>query len=260
MTQQRPTLNLRSRGSGAKGEADGNGTGPRLGDREGVSSVGLRRLLRRLGRPVPLAGIALVLVALVGYWAVYSATTSRTLVLVPTRDLPAGATVRVADVRTAELAGDGAVLDRVVPERQLGGVVGRRLASPVAAGVPLPRAALAARARTTSAFTLAVPVVRAVGGAVQPGDRVTVLATFDAGGGQARTRVVARNLQVQAVGPGGGSLGRGEDTIPVTVALPDPSRASTLALANDSATISLLLDGTRGAAEPIPPADGDEGG
>jgi Flp pilus assembly protein CpaB len=251
-----PTFKLRSGGREVRPQPPtGNGDVPRLRPREtSTGSVKPARAARRLARPVPLAGIALVLVALVGYWSVYSATTSRTLVLVPTRNLPAGAVLGAGDIRTAELAGDGTVMDSVVAERRAGRVVGRRLAAPVSAGVPLPRAALSAPARSASAFTLAVPAVRAVGGSVQPGDRVTVLATFGAGSGAARTRVVARGLEVLASGSDGGSLERDGATIPVTVALPDPSGVSELALANDDATISLLLDGERGATDPIPPA------
>jgi Flp pilus assembly protein CpaB len=242
---------LRSAGTDASATREAPRLRPRpVGDTEAPSS---RRVARRLFRPLPLAGIALVLLALVGYWSVYSATTSRTLVLVPTRDLPAGATLRATDLRTAELAGDDAVVGSAVPERGLHGVIGRRLAAAVAADVPLPRSALAAPARRASAFTLAVPQIRAVGGSIQPGDRVAVLATFGAGSGGARTRVIARALQVLAVGQSG-SLDRGEATIPITVALPDPSVVSELALANDGATISLLLEGSRGATDPIPPA------
>ena len=215
-------------------------------------------MVRRVVRPLPLAGLALVLIALIGYWSVYSATTSRTLVLVPTRDLPAGAVLRASDIRAAELAGDDAVVGSAVEERGLHGVIGRRLAAPVAADVPLPRSALAAPTRSASAFTLAVPAIRAVGGSIQPGDRVAVLATFGAGSGGARTRVIARALEVLAVGPNGGSLDRREATIPVTVALPEPSSVSELALANDDATISLLLEGARGATDPIPPAGSDQ--
>lgn len=85
-----------------------------------------------------------------------------------------------------------------------------------------------------------------------------MLATFGAGSGNARTRVIARGLQVLAVGQNDGALDRGEATIPVTVALPEPSSVSELALANDDATISLLLEGARGAIDPIPPAGSDQ--
>src|SRR5262245_8161940 len=46
---------------------------------------------RRLTQPLPLVGSVLVLVALAGYWSVYSATTERSPVVVAARDLQAGA-------------------------------------------------------------------------------------------------------------------------------------------------------------------------
>src|SRR5206468_4489913 len=60
----------------------------------------------RLVRPLPLIGVLLVVVALAGYWSVYSATTHRTAVLVAAHDLQAGSVVRPSDLRVAELAGD----------------------------------------------------------------------------------------------------------------------------------------------------------
>lgn len=51
----------------------------------------VRPSLRRLARPLPLVGVLLVVVALAGYWSVYSATTHRTPVLVAAHDLQAGA-------------------------------------------------------------------------------------------------------------------------------------------------------------------------
>src|SRR5439155_23096114 len=103
-------------------------------------------------------------------------------------------TLRSSDLRTAELAGDASVMAAIIPERQLDEVVGRRLAAPLPPGTPLPRSALSAQVPTSSALTLAVPVLHALGGALEPGDRVTVLATFGAGTGQARTRAIARGL------------------------------------------------------------------
>ena len=49
---------------------------------------------RRLVQPLPLIGVFLVVVALAGYWSVYSATTDRTPVLVAAHDLQAGTVVR----------------------------------------------------------------------------------------------------------------------------------------------------------------------
>ncbi|MGH2948863.1 MAG: RcpC/CpaB family pilus assembly protein, partial [Solirubrobacteraceae bacterium] len=128
------------------------------------------------------------------------------------------------------------------------------LASALPAGTPLPRSALAARAPATSAMTLAVPALHALGGALQPGDRVTVLATFGAGSGHARTRPVARGLQVLAVGALPPSVDPTTATVPVTVALSDVALASDLALAGNHGKLDLLREGDGAATAPIPQA------
>lgn len=78
-----------------------------------------------------------------------------------------------------------------------------------------------------------------------------MLATFTNANGTATARVIARGLVVLAVGPPPAGLDPASATIPVTVALPDPSVASELALANSTAKIDLLRDGGNTTA-PIP--------
>jgi Flp pilus assembly protein CpaB len=208
--------------------------------------------LRRMREPLPLIGIALVLVAFIGYLAVYSSTTHRTSVLVTTRALPAGTVLRASDLRTTELAGDGSVMAGLEPESGLGQVIGQRLQAGLPAGTPLTRSALAARAPAASAMTLAVPALHALGGALQPGDRVTVLATFGAGSGHARSRPIARGLQVLTVGGTPASTEQTTATVPVTLALPDPSIASDLALAGNDGKLDLLREGSGATTAPIP--------
>ncbi len=168
---------------------------------------------RRLVRPLPLTGVLLVVAALAGYWSVYSATTARTPVLVAAHDLQAGSVLRPSDLRTGELAGGTG----------------------------------------PAAFTLVVPALRALGGALRPGDRVTVLATFDTGAG-AQARALARGLRVLSVGQAPEGLDRASATVAVTVALSDPSLAAGLALANSAGKIDLLREGGSAATAPIPPA------
>lgn len=234
--------------------AAGNGHGPALRLRPVGEQPATLPQRRRLLQPLPLLGVALVLVALVGYWSVYGATTKRAPVLIAVRALPAGAILQRSDLRVGELAGDRTVLASIVAERELSQVLGRRLAQPLPAGVPLARAAIATHAASAAAFTLALPVLHALAGALQPGDRVSVLATFVAANGGARTRVVARGLRVLAVGQTSGTLDAASATIPVTLALPDPSLASSLALANEAGKLDLLREGGRGRTAPIPPA------
>jgi Flp pilus assembly protein CpaB len=163
--------------------------------------------------------------------------------------------LRTGDLRSAGLAGDRAVLAALVPSRQTDAVVGRRVAFSVPAGQPLPRAALAARTAVPSAFTVGVPVLHALGGGLRAGDRVSVLATFQSAAGGARTRAVARGLEVLAVGQPPTGFDRATATIPVTLALPDPSVASALALASEAGKIDLLREGTKARNAPIPTAE-----
>lgn len=248
---RRPSALLLGREKRSKAAASMNGQRPalRLRPREVPdASAAAPSAARRLLSPIPLVGMALVLVALVGFLAVYSSTTHRTPVLVAAHDLAAGAVLQGSDLRVAELAGDRRVLDGLVPERDLGMVLGRRLASALPAGSPLAQAAVADQAAQT-AFTLEVPSGRALGGALQPGDRVTVLATFGANSASAQTSAIARDVTVLAVGQ---SSDPSAETIPVTVTLSDPSLASELALANDDAKLDLLREGGRGATAAIP--------
>jgi len=208
---------------------------------------------RRLTQPLPLIGVALVLAALAGYWSVYSATTHRTPVVVAAHDLQSGVVLRASDVRTTELAGDAGTIAALVPERELEGVLGRELAAPVAQGAPLPRALVAASGSGPAAFTLVVPALRALGGSLHAGDRVTVLATFESGAG-ARARAIARGLRVLTVGQAPDGLDTASASVPVTVALSDLSAAAALALANSEGKIDLLREGGTGSTATIPSA------
>jgi Flp pilus assembly protein CpaB len=107
-------------------------------------------------------------------------------------------------------------------------------------------------------LTLVVPALRALGGSLRPGDRVTVLATFESGAG-ARARAVARGLRVLEVGQTPEGFDSDSASIPVTVALSDPSAAAALALANSEGKIDLLREGAKGRTAPIPPASAQGG-
>lgn len=210
---------------------------------------------RRMLQPVPLAGFALMLVGLLVVFG-YSAAASRTTaVLVAARSLPAGAVLHLSDLRSSLLGADGDVLAALVTAAQEQAVVGRRLAVPLGVGEPLPRSALASLSASPAAFTLAVPAAHALGGQLQPGDHVSVLATFSRVSGGASTEALARDLLVLAVGQPPSIGDPNLSTIPVTVALPHPSLASRLALANSSAKIDLLRDADRSGSAAIPTAN-----
>jgi Flp pilus assembly protein CpaB len=209
---------------------------------------------RRLLQPLPLAGIMLVLIALIGYWGVYSASTKRTPILVTTHALAAGTVLTSGDLRSAELAGDSAVLSSLVPVRESGQTVGRRLSTALPAGAPLPAGAVANQQAQTAAMTLAVPDFDVSGATLQAGDAVTVLATFGAGTGQATTRPIARNLQILSIGEVPSNADASTATVPVTLSVSSPSIASSLALANEDSKIDLMLEGSNASTAPIPQA------
>lgn len=211
----------------------------------------------RRSRPAPLTllGALLVLLAFVGFVTVLNHAGHRIAVLVAARSLPAGTVLQPADLQTGKVAANAAMLSTLLPGSDSQQTVGRTLRAPVSAGAPLVRSALATTTAQPAQFTLVVPLLHALGGNIEPGERVSVLATYDqAGAGQANTRPIARGLVVISVGRPPAGLDAASATIPVIVALPNPSLAAQLALANSDAKIDLLRDGSRTAAAPIPAA------
>src|ERR1700757_180246 len=89
--------------------------------------------IRRRG-PLPWIAAALILIALVGYLLVYSASTKRTPVLVTTQALQPGSALSSADLRVAELSGDSSLLAGLVSGSALPQVVGQRLVTGLPAG------------------------------------------------------------------------------------------------------------------------------
>lgn len=255
----RSRLRRRRAAGGDGGPVGGNGAitalRPRRRGRVGSGGGGWVRPRRRLwSRPPFWVGVALVAAALLGYGSVYAHAGRRTPVLVAARTLPAGTVLTAADVRVAGLSGDRTLMAALVSRSQLPQVLGRRLAEAVPTGTPLPAAALARQEPQPAEITLAVPVTHALGGTLAPGDRVTVLATFDNGAGQAQTRAIARGLVVEAVGRPPAGLDPTSAVIPVTLALPTDARATALALANEEGKLDLLRDGAATATAAIPAA------
>src|SRR5947199_5389761 len=183
---------IRRQGAGTTAPPERNGAGRaeavRIREREAETAAAarLRTPARRLLQPLPLVGLLLVLVALVGYWSVYRASTKRTPVLVAAHALSAGSVLHASDLRSGELAGDGRTMAALVPERELDALLGRTLSVAVPAGAPLPRAALGSRAAGTAAFTLVLPALHALAGPLAPGDRVSALRTYGRGHRQSR--------------------------------------------------------------------------
>lgn len=206
-------------------------------------------------QPLPLIGLALVVIALVGSLAVVNSATRRNSVLVATRNLPPGTVVRSGDLRVAKLAADRGTLAGLVPADELSELVGRTVRTGVAAGTPIATVAVGRSVSQPDAFTLVVPVAHALGGELRAGDHVTVLATYQTADGNAVARAVARNLVVVSVSEPPSGIGTETASVSVTVFLPNASLASALALANSDGKIDLLREGSSNGAAPIPTAN-----
>src|SRR5579884_3304685 len=131
-----------------------------------------QRPRHRFAQPLPLAALLLILLALIGYWSVYSRTTHRTQVLVAAHAIPAGRVLRPSDLTGSGLAASSQLLATLVPASEQSLLIGRSLKEPVAAGAPIPASALASTRGGTDSMTLAVPVQHALGGQLAPGDRI----------------------------------------------------------------------------------------
>src|SRR5579862_2084473 len=240
MNQLPPQLRFR-RPQGAT--RTGDGRPPELAplERGQASRRPVAALPRRLAQPLPLIGIVLLVIAAVGYIAVAAGSSRKASdVVIAAESLPAGTRLTATDLSSVKLTAAPSLLAQLVPASAERSLLGRRLAEPVLAGLPIGRANLATAGGGPAAFTLAVPLLHALGGNLAVGDRVTVLTTFTSSTGSSTARVIGRNLVVLAVGQTPVGIDESSATIPVTVALPDPSIASELALANSVGKIDLL--------------------
>lgn len=164
------------------------------------------RALRRPRRTDPraLIGLFLTLAALAGSISFWVTNSESRPVLVATRDLPIGATVRAGDVTIAYVRMDDNLYRAALPADTLDSLVGRQLGEPIHAQQVLARAQLADRlglAPDQVAITIPAKPDSAVDGRLQPGDAVQVLVTVvDKARQEAHTRLVLDRVQVYSVG------------------------------------------------------------
>jgi Flp pilus assembly protein CpaB len=193
-----------------------------------------RKHARRVNVRV-LAGVACVLVAFTGFLLITAASSPRTHgVLVATRDLPAGTRLRRADVAVAQAQLGEAQARTFISAEALASTEGQVLLSPVAAQQIVARTQLATSPQSVlqpGFVRMTVPVRpdTAVGGALRPGDTVSVLSTVDKGKPTAQNRVVLDRVLVDQVGQadtlGGTGLAAAGDA--ATAATTRPTRPIT---------------------------------
>jgi len=164
------------------------------------------RALRRPRRTDPraLIGVFLTLAALAGSISFWVSSSEARPVVIATRDLPVGATVRAGDLTVAYIRMDEPLYRAAVSPDLLDSLVGRQLSEPIHAQQVLARAQVAERvglAADQVAITVPARPESAVDGRVRPGDVVQVLVTVsDKARGEARARLVLERAQVFGVG------------------------------------------------------------
>lgn len=197
---------------------------PPVGERNGEEPAPRRWRARPAGGHVlvVLTGI----VALVGNIVVLRAMDDRQEVAVLAAPLEAGAALATADLAWTMIGADDPVLERLVRRAMLPGLRDHVAAYPLAAGAVLRTSDL--REPTTGgrrAMSVPVSAAHAVSGALQPGDRVDVIAVAD----QRATFVVTAVEVLAVAGRGGGALAVRDD-FAVTLAV-SPEEALALAQA-----------------------------
>jgi Flp pilus assembly protein CpaB len=171
-----------------------------------VATLTPSRALRRPRRADPraLIGVLLTLTALAGSVAFWVTASDARPVLVATRDLPAGATLRGSDLSVAYVRMDDSLYRAALPSDTLESLVGRQLGEPIHAQQVLARAQVAERlglAADQVAITIPAKPDTAVDGRLRPGDTVQVLLTVaDKTRNEAHTRVALDRAQILEVG------------------------------------------------------------
>ena len=171
-----------------------------------VATLTSARALRRPRRADPraLIGVFLTLAALTGSVAFWVTASDARPVLVATRDLPAGASLRATDLSVAYVRMDDDLYRAALPADMLDSLVGRQLGEPVHAQQVLARAQVAEQsglAPDQVAITIPARPESAVDGRLHPGDMVQVLVTVaDKSRNEAHARQVLESARVFEVG------------------------------------------------------------
>jgi Flp pilus assembly protein CpaB len=166
----------------------------------------VRTALRRPRRvdPRAIVGVFLTLAALAGSIAFWVTSSDARPVLVATRDVPAGATLRGSDLSVAYVRMDDALYQAALPSDMLQSLVGRQVGEPIHAQQVLARAQVDDRlglAADQVAITIPAKPDSAVDGQLRPGDVVQVLVTVtDKTRNEAHARVALDQARILEVG------------------------------------------------------------
>jgi Flp pilus assembly protein CpaB len=146
-----------------------------------------------------LLGLLIFSAALFGGQRVMQDAQNTVAVWAAARDVPEGAVITASDLRVADVRLPDDLLARyALSSTPLDGAVATRS---IATGELFSTAWVAGDAELESGRMISIPLQpeHAVGGSLRVGDRIDILATFDAGDARARTVVLAQAIEVRDV-------------------------------------------------------------
>lgn len=143
-------------------------------------------------------GIALVAVSVLGGLRIAGAGASTRQVLAFRASFASGHRVERSDVSVIDVHASGRSGETFVDAADVRSIVGRPLVRAVQVNAPVLSRDVGATPPDLRQITVPVTPEHALGGELEPGDRVDVLATFDRSGSAARTLLVTSGAEVVA--------------------------------------------------------------
>ena len=154
-------------------------------------------------------GLLLVALSVLGGLRLAASSDSTVAVYAAARDLPANHVVTAGDLRITKVHVSPEVLNGLLPASRAV-PIDRVVRFPVAAGGLVSATTLGAAATKGREITIPIGADHALGGALEPGDRVNILGSFDKGTEIAKTLTVAAGARVVAVLHADGLFGQRE--------------------------------------------------
>jgi Flp pilus assembly protein CpaB len=206
--------------------------------------------------------VLLTLIGILGAAISWSGANGGRLMLVATRELPAGSRLAPGDLAAVRVRLSDAMLGAAIPASEQGALIGRELAEPVHEQQLLYRAHLGTRPVLSGeqrAMTIPAGPDRAAGGLVKPGDQVMVLVTprapSDASAEvvlpQATVYVVGYDERAGAAGPASGGQSRRGPITSLTLLVSD-GQALQLAKARARGDLDVALLAPKDVPAPAP--------
>lgn len=182
-------------------------------------------------------GLLLFCVALLAGQQLISGAKETTEVWVATRDLPADTLLGAGDVRVEEVSLSDALEGHYLESGAE--VEGRTLSRPMLAGEMVAGSwVLEATADSGRSMTISLDGSSQLAAGIGLGDRIDIIATFDAGNARSKTVPVVRSAEVVELVTSKG-LVEGSDVVGVTVSVPD-ELVGMVAFARHNAAIDIV--------------------